>query len=217
MYKFYYLKYLFIILPGTMVGEWLLQEVPPQKSTLQNTGIFFVGLLIIAVNLICLYKRMLHLNLALSTVLAALLAWLVAVHKPGLYSKLWQAGTYMLLLGLVIEPWEGGIKKDPSTYSYYFVTSGLACYLLLAFMASQQLWWAKKIIGYLANNGKSPMVAYVAGTLLVTPLLVITGLKASLDAMATGPWTGLWKGIIFTGIVSLITYVFTRQKWFWKS
>lgn len=217
MYKFYYLKYLFIILPGTVVGEWLLQEAPPKKSTLQNTGILLVGLLIIAVNLVCLYERMLLLNLALSAVLAALLAWLVAVHKPGLYSKLWQAGTYLLLLGLVIEPWEGGIKKDPSTYSYYFVTAGLACYLLLACMAGQQLWGAKKIIGYLANNGKSPMVAYVAGTLLVTPLLVITGLKTPLDSLATGPWAGLWKGIIFTGIVSLITYVFTRQKWFWKS
>ena len=43
----------------------------------------------------------------------------------GYWYKLFRAGTYLILLGLAFEAYEGGIRKDPSTYSYYFLASGL--------------------------------------------------------------------------------------------
>ena len=41
-----------------------------------------------------------------------------------LWRKLFNAGAYLLLLGLCFEPFQDGIKKDPTTFSYFFVTSG---------------------------------------------------------------------------------------------
>jgi hypothetical protein len=51
--------------------------------------------------------------------------------------KFWSAGFYLVLLGLFFEAYESGIKKDASTYSYYFVTSGLAFFMLIGFYGLQ--------------------------------------------------------------------------------
>ena len=49
------------------------------------------------------------------------------------WRKLFVAGAYLLMLGLFFEAYEGGIRKDDSTYSYYFVTAGLAFMAMIAF------------------------------------------------------------------------------------
>jgi predicted acyltransferase len=131
--------------------------------------------------------------------------------------RLFNAGVYLLLLGLTFEAWEGGIKKDPSTYSYYFVTTGLAFFMLIGLYGLQELRQTKFIIEYLSLNGRNPMVAYVAGSLLLLPLLNLTGGIRVLESMNTDPWTGFLRGVLFTGIVSLITIYFTQKKWFWKT
>ncbi len=38
---------------------------------------------------------------------------------------IFQWGVSWLLLGLVFKPYEGGIKKDHATVSYYFLITGL--------------------------------------------------------------------------------------------
>jgi len=131
--------------------------------------------------------------------------------------RLVQAGTYLLLLGLCFEAYEGGIKKDSSTYSYYFVTSGLAFFALVFFELALRQMWLRRVTNYLSLNGQNPMIAYVAGALLVTPLLVITHTKAYLDALQINAWAGFLKGIIFTTLVSLITVFCTQRKWFWRT
>jgi predicted acyltransferase len=137
--------------------------------------------------------------------------------KENLYKQLANAGTYLLLLGLFFETYEGGIKKDSSTYSYYFVTGGLAFFSLLMFDVLSKKKYASYISRYLSLNGKNPMVAYVAGNLLLLPLLNLTNTKQFWDTMNQNFFMGLMKGVIFTGIVSLITILFVKWKWFWKT
>ncbi|MET7000328.1 hypothetical protein [Chitinophaga defluvii] len=74
-----------------------------------------------------------------------------------------------MLLDLFFEAWEGGIKKDPSTFSYYFVTTGLAFMALLAFSILERYGYLRQLIYFLALNGKNPMVAYTAASLLGRP------------------------------------------------
>lgn len=88
------------------------------------------------------------------------------------------AGMYLLLHGLFFEAYEGGIKKDSSTYSYYFVTTGLAFYMMIWLYALGQYQSTKSILHYLAKNGRNPMVAYVAGNLLLTPRILQAPLQA---------------------------------------
>lgn len=134
-----------------------------------------------------------------------------------LLKKFFNAGACLLLLGLFFEAYEGGIHKDFSTYSYYFVTSGLAFFMLIGFYG---LWFSKvgdAIVNYLSLNGRNPMVAYVAGNLLLLPILHLTGAIKVFDGMNGNPWIGFLRGVLFTGIVSLVTIFFTKKGWFWKT
>ncbi|MFN4007770.1 MAG: DUF5009 domain-containing protein [Chitinophagaceae bacterium] len=216
LYKFYFLKYLFILIPGTFAGEWMLAAPTTNiDNTKHNSTILVSALSIIISNVWLLFTRELVLNLIISTILAFVLHHYTKART--LLHRLVQAGTYLLLLGLCFEAYEGGIKKDSSTYSYYFVTSGLAFFALVCFELALRQMWLRKAINYLALNGQNPMIAYVAGALLVTPLLAITNTKAYLDALQMNAWAGLLKGIIFTTLVSLITVFCTQRKWFWRT
>jgi len=185
LYKFYYLKYLFIILPGTLAGEWLLQVLNLAVTALLSLITFFV------------LKRSAAGNSTLQ--------------------RFFNAGVYLLLLGLFFEACEGGIKKDVSTYSYYFVTSGLAFFMLIGLYSLQYSKAGRVVVHYFGANGRNPMVAYMTGNLLLIPLLHLTGLMTVLNSLNTTAWGGLLRGIIFTGIVSLVTLLFVQRKWYWKT
>ncbi|WEK18059.1 MAG: DUF5009 domain-containing protein [Candidatus Pedobacter colombiensis] len=227
MYKLYYLKYLFIVLPGTFAGEWLLNRsaspiqdlIAGAKAKLLSVGALCWLLLIC--NVVCLYMRWLVPNLLLTGALSLLLLQRLKGLNEGsdktFFTKLANAGVYLLILGLFFEAFEGGIKKDISTFSYYFVNTGLAFLVLLSFTIFERLGYFSAIITYLGNNGKNPMVAYTAGNLFLIPLLKLTGTDVYLDSVASLPAGGFLRGLIFTGVVSLITLYCTRAKLFWKT
>ena len=223
LYKFYFLKYLFLIVPGTLAGEWMVQAMGAQeeRGSTKPTNENLLALLaaaILLLNLYGLFTRALVWNVIGTALLCAGAFYLVRSLQPDhLYRRLTQAGTYALLLGLCLEAYEGGIKKDPSTYSYYFVTGGLAFFMLIIFSVLAKRSNLAFVSHYFALNGKNPMVAYVAGNLLLLPLLQLTATKQYLDMLNGNAWLGFLKGVIFTGIVSLITLFFVKRKWFWKT
>ncbi len=226
LYKFYFLKYLFIIIPGTFAGEWLIlfrenAGMQTQDINKKNIrGIGWLALVLVISNTTLLFGRHLLINLGLTLAILAAIYFLIkemGEENHPLINHFFKAGAYLLMLGLFFEAFEGGIKKDHSTYSYYFVTSGLAFFMLIGFNA-----WSLSRIGasintFLSLNGRNPMVAYIAGGLLLTPLLHLTGVIAFFNHMNSNAWLGFLKGVLFTGIVSLITIYFTKKGWFWKT
>ena len=219
MYQFYYLKYLFIIIPGTFAGEWMMGNNAPviKKSSINLVAIGSCCLLLIIGNLYFLYSRQLLLNLASSLLLIGCLWLLLSRTNSPLLKKYLLAGLFLLFLGLLLEPTQGGIKKDPSTFSYYFVTTGLAFFMLILFSIAQEVPIGKTVIRYLSLNGKNPMLAYVAGALVVTPLLYFTQTQSLLNQLNQDAFSGFLKGVIFTLGVSLITILCTKKRWFWKT
>jgi len=220
LYRFYFLKYLFIIIPGTIAGEWMLAEnqQSDNKPEVKQTGIAVLLVLIILVNLVTLYSRMLLPGFIATIVLCSIVYALMRKRSRGdFYYKMTAAGTYLLLLGLFFEAYEGGIKKDPSTYSYYFVTAGMAFYSIVIFSVMRFRKIPGAVTHYLALNGQNPMVAYVAGSLVVLPLMELSGIKPYWDSMQQNALMGLLKGLVFTATVSAITLFFVRMKWYWKS
>ena len=230
LYQFYFLKYLFIVIPGTLAGEYFIQAslsntktftVPVAKEAPQK--IWLIGSLafaIVASNTILLFGRFLLLNLAVTIILLVAIYVLqkkYVSHQRTLLFQFFNAGCYLLLLGLCFEAYEAGIKKDSSTYSYYFVTSGLAFFMLIGFSTLQYSKMGNVVLNYISLIGKNPMVAYIAGNLLVQPLLHITTANLLMDALNANAYLGFLKGIIFTSIVSLITIFFTKRGWFWKT
>lgn len=226
MYKFYYLKYLFIIIPGTLAGEWMLKDGEnsgPQegmKTRIHSWWIPALSLSVVILNVVCLFHRYLLINLFCSLAIIIVLHFLSKtkeVRDMKMIKHFFTAGAYLLLLGLFFEGFEGGVKKDPSTYSYYFITAGLAFFTLLIFNGLQVAKSMKHVIGFLAMNGRNPMVAYVTGNLLLIPLLHLSGTMPVFMAMDENVIAGFIKGCLFTGIVSMVTVFTVKRKWFWKT
>lgn len=227
MYQFAYLKYLFIIIPGTIAGEYLydwLQHrtntVTPARSEQKRTPfILLLSIGIIVLNVYALYMRYLILNLTGTTLLLTGLYFLLrnGSNNTAYWRKLWVAGTYMLLLGLFFEAYEGGIRKDHATYSYYFVTCGLAFMAMIAFSILCDVYRWKALTRPLEMAGQNPMIAYVAPQLVVLPLLHLTGISEYLSLLEQDAWCGFLRGVIVTVLAVLIAIGCTRLKWFWRT
>jgi len=225
IYQFNYLKYLFIVIPGTFAGDWLLSyqkidfKIIPQKKILAFIAI--INVLILVLNLWGLFSRYLAINLVLNVVLMGMQFYLInrlkAKAQKSFYIKFLSAGIYLLILGLFFEAFEGGIKKDNATFSYYFVTAGLSFLTLLSFIIIEQLQVFKPFLNFFAANGKNPMIAYTAGALFIMPLLQLTQTQQYLNLLNYNWATGFLKGLIFTALVSIVTLFFTRIKLFWKT
>lgn len=220
IYQFYFLKYLFIIIPGTLAGDWMMRNKKSPPVQTENTSkdllLPIITFLLIGLNLWLLFARHLTLNWVLNLTIGSCLIYL----SSGVFSRfklIIKAGVYLLWLGLAFEAYEGGIKKDHSTYSYYFVCSGLAFLLMAAFAVMQKMKGSKITIKFLANIGQNPLVAYVSGALIIVPLFGFTNLLTYWDSMNANAFMGFLKGVIYTGLVSILTVLFTKRKWFWKS
>lgn len=227
LYKFYFLKYLFVVLPGTFAGEWMLHsgwdQLGSDRKTKRYAYVAVVQLLLCGLLFLLFYRtHPLALQGAGTWVLLGCCAlwlfygWGLGTENPSLAAII-KTGLFMLLLGLALEPFEGGIKKDPSTFSYYFVCSGLAFLLLPALSMLFSFSLLQPVLHLLAAAGKNPMLAYVAGSLLVLPLLSLTGLKPYWEGLVHTPWQGLLKGLLFTTAVLLMTHFSVKKKWFWKT
>lgn len=178
-------------------------------------------LLLLAVNLWGLYVRALTANLLLTLLAGGAAAWLLRRPRTALQeilSALFATGLFWLLLGLVFEPLEGGIKKDPATVSYFFVTAGMASHvLLLATLLFESLHGRA---GLLVRCGENPMIAYTAAGYVVVPLLFIEeqwGFSMPWIWGAGGCGAGIARGVVITLLAMLLTSAFTRRRLFWRT
>jgi len=231
MYQFTYLKYLFIVIPGAYAGEFLMNWMKSQKESMDTEEmktkdkrksiilVFFIPIIIIS-NLYFLYTRQVVTNLFV-TVAILLYGHFILKQQNGNTRKLWQdlfhVGAMLLLLGLCFESYQGGIKKDPPSYSYFFVTSGLAFLALLFFNILCDFYGFMRSTKFLIMSGQNPMIAYVAGDLLIMPLFGLLGITPLLQYFNINPEMGFLRGVILTSLSVLVTMFFTRIKWFWRT
>ena len=225
-----YLKYLFIVIPGAFAGEILVKWLSDRKGYVNEHGLItpsniqawvtlMITFAIVIVNLYCLYMRYMGLNIILNTLLL-MGGWLTLRHLTGygsLWRKLFIMGGFMILMGLAIEPFEGGIKKDPVTFSYLFTTSGLSFMTLIFFSVICDFFRCHKGTAFLVMSGQNPMVAYVADNLLIFPILFLCGLCDYFAVFSSSPWLGFLQGVIITSIAVLVTMFFTKIKFLWRT
>jgi predicted acyltransferase len=229
--QLYYLQYLNIVIPGMIAGdlilEWTRQLRPagPLRDTsswsLQRyvlIGALMTGLVLFL--LIGLKARWL-MSVTLGGFTLCFIAWKL-VQNPlndteRLYHKLFLWAAYWLVLGLVFEPYEGGIKKDHPTMSYYFITSGMAICVYIAFSILIDVFQQKKWLRLLIDNGQNPMIAYAGINNFIIPVLALTGASTLLADFVTTPWRGFWRGAIITLLLALTVSFLTRRKIFWRT
>ncbi|MCX7717865.1 MAG: DUF5009 domain-containing protein [Candidatus Sumerlaeaceae bacterium] len=222
-------KYLFIVIPGMIAGEeleaWMRQrgsasDGPLPLSRLRLWLVASLAAMIVLVNLVGLQARWVEATVCLNAALcgAGCLLLRPAAGATGrLIRTVFLWGVFWLMLGMVLEPYQGGIKKDHATLSYYFVTSGLACIVLVGFTVFGDVLGCRRWLALLSDNGQNPMMAYVGNAFFIAPLLGLTGLGALLTRITPGPWPGALRGLIITLLVGLMVMVFTRLRVFWRT
>ena len=224
IYKFYFLKYLFILIPGTIAGDWLLKFKDIDPLEVKKDSVFkIVGLILfitIISNVFFLFTRQLTINL-ISTIILLMIAksymHKLSISNKALIEKFFYAGAFSLFLGLSFEAYEGGIKKDFSTYSYYFVTVGLAFYGFIILSIIQGTGIGKRVHQFLVLAGQNPMMAYVTGSLFLIPIMNLTGIISYWDNMNSSFLLGFLKGFLFTLAACGFTIPFTKKGMTWKS
>jgi len=226
IYQLYYLQYLFIVIPGTIIGDFLVEwqstrAVNPALPAVRikiNTQALLLPVIVLLL-LVGLQTRW----LVGTTILALALgvAGLCLVCQPRtdtdkFLQTLFHWGFYWLVLGLIFEPFEGGIKKDHPTLSYYFVTTGLSIFILQMFFILIDL-FRKPWFNLLVLNGQNPMLAYVGFANFIWPVLALTGLEPVILRWTTAPWSGFLRGLAYTLILGWLTAFITQRKIFWRT
>lgn len=223
-YQFGFLKYLNIIIPGTILGDLLIQtkeESYMSENSSHKKYLLFIGLTLIVANLYGLFTRELLFTFIANIVLCGGGIWIVAKLDTGkevLLKKLFYWGTFWLFLGLAFEPLAGGIKKDPSSFSYWFLTSGLAFFTYIVCEIITTYKPENTLFKYIIRAGQNPMVAYVAASFVVLPLLYFTRISFVLDQLREiNIYLGIVKSIIVTLGVVFLTSFTVKKRWFWKT
>ena len=198
LYDFTWYKFLFIVIPGTIVGDMLcrtMNQTTPAPDTNKigsKTYLLLSACMagIIAVVLVGMqcYGRVL-LDLGSIRLITPWATWLGVVPLIGLGAVvIWKAresihplitglfgwGSLWLLLGLIADPFEVGITKGPpATLSYYFIALATSILLLGALTIWIDVIGCKRLFSLFVLNGQNPMLAYVGIHNLIEPIIAL--------------------------------------------
>lgn len=229
LFQFEFLKYLCVVLSGTIIGD-MIHKAMTQKPNVAisrtdtDTALIHIGVIVMMLTTIVvlmwgLFVREVETAVYTGAVLC-IITWIMLLTMQSkqsyLYRKIYLAAMAMLLIGLITEPMEGGIKKDPATISYFFVTSAMAAMTLLIAMILEMRFGRR--FKALEACGANPMFAYVAAGHLLTPVLTLCCLIEPLNEFCwEGPWLAFSRGVLFAILVIAVTYPLTRKNYYWKS
>jgi len=224
-----FLKYLFVVIPGTIAGDMIvkmmnLKSDDPKENFSSYSGLSVLLAILMAgftlVSLVTLYNRWVWEGFTVGLLMLAI-SWYILRDMNGNYfailKQLFLWGAFWFVLGFLLEPFEGGIKKDHSTMSYYFLTSGLALFFIIFSSVIIDFFSKRAWMGLLIDSGQNPMIAYAGGGNLITPILGLLGIEALMAQYFTTPFLGFLKGLIVTLALAYIVKLFTRYKVFWRS
>lgn len=217
-FKWEYLQYLLIAIPGSVVGDVLLENFRRGKEgTFDRRSAWagFIALAAMVFQLWGLYTRNVAADLVVSIILAACFAALTWKRKDNL-TITGNLGFIFLIAGIVFDPVDGGITKDYCNLSYLFTTCGMAALTNSFFIMLEGNF--KKGCRILVMTGQNPIIAYTVTSFLIIPVMSLCGIMDGLSALTVGSvFWGMAQGIILTALMTAVTCLFTKAQVFWRS
>lgn len=223
LWDFTWLKYLWCVIPGTIVGDLLLRGIGAGNAgtwSRRDTWIFTGVLLAMTVGL---FAGLRHYGFPRDAVFFFRTPWLVLLtgllpaialvilmflcrettSKTLLQVFVWGMVLVGVGLALALMPGSGpngfferGISKGPpSTLSWYLLSTGLAILWLMVFIAWIDLRQAWGL-GLLAANGQNPMLAYLGIRNLLAPLVALPLLAPFADSLGADSLDGLFNRLL---------------------
>lgn len=216
-----------VVIPGTIAGDLLLRWMKTSHNDSSATmywsnarigGLAFVCAVLTPIVVVGLYNRWVveTAEIVLGFIAGgAVLTWDPKTEGEKVVQKLFVWSALWLLVGLVLEPFEGGIHKEPDTLSYYFTVMGLAGMLLVSFFGVVDLMRKRRIFGPLIDVGHNPLLTYVLFSVFMGSLLeLITPLRGVLEG---SPAQSILRSLIETAVVVLIVRWASRRRIFWRT
>lgn len=213
-----WLQYLLIALPGSIVGDMILNHSRSGETLKVDRRGVAAGILAfvaVLVQLWGLFTRNVLADFCISAVLASAFVALTWKQR-NVYSCVAWAGFALMILGIALDPVDGGITKDYCNLSYVFTTGGMAALVTAVLLLLEMRFGVK--CSFVAGVGQNPMLAYTVTNFLIGPILALTGVLPMLYSVSEGsPLWGVLQGVIITLLMMSVTYLFTRLKLFWRS
>lgn len=216
--------YLILLIPSTIIGEWIAERLKSPKNFTEQVGVhqwkhvFFTLAFILTVWLVlALFSRWMIAVYIVTPVLLGCMYWIASKHIPT-YKKEISLAAYLILIGLLLEPVEGGIRKDYVTASYLLITGGMATCLLLFFEYLSAYFAHSKLVKIVEGAGSNPLMAYVMSTWFAFPLLHISffiGLYNLLNPEGY-PWIGVLRATCLVMLLMLFVNWLVKKKIVWR-
>ncbi|MCR9133237.1 MAG: DUF5009 domain-containing protein [bacterium] len=220
LFRVSFLEYLIIVLAGSIVGDWLQSSVEKRndhlKSESKSKSLLSLSIvfLIVVMSLIGLFARWEFETIVIQSVLVIALFTIKKANPTEREITILSAA--LLIIGMLMEPFEGGVKKDPTTISYLFISAGLSGSLLLFCMDLLKV-VPTKSLSWLIDSGQNPMVAYVLPTIFLFPVFGLLDVHDWINYLNANEWTGLLKGLIYTTLAMIITSMLTKRGFILKT
>lgn len=225
-----YLQYLCIALPGTIVGdvilkwsradarEWRYATAVPW-GPYRAAALAAVLMLLAPAVLTGVQTRYVDETIVIVAVLsgaALALSWRHALAVESAVAVMIRWGAAWLLLGLLLDPIEGGTQKTPATLAWMFQSLGVGVMLVAAFTIVIDI-LAKRWLQLLVDNGQNPMMAYVGYAMLVLPILGLSGVKGYVESLEPPPWIAFGWGVLSMLLVAWVVRWCTRRRLYWRT
>lgn len=227
LFKSDYWLYLFIVVPGTIIGEilttWQLQST---RDEIQKHPYLYSRLLTLLVftslALIFFLVDLMGVKVWLLTFLGLL--WLVfgalILFRPQTATerelrRIYYWGGYWLILALILRPFAKAFPPIRQALSYYFLITGLAILLLVILIVVLEILQQEKL-RFLVSLGENSLLAFTAPNFLLLPLLNLTRVHQLLLTLNFQPWWAFIRGLIYTFLLIITVTFFNRKKLFWR-
>jgi predicted acyltransferase len=124
----------------------------------------------------------------------------------------------ILIMGYFLDPFQGGVKKDHATLSYFFITSGLATLWVIAFHHYAPTLLISKVLKPIELVGQNALMAYLMAGFLIVPLMNLTHFSDLFIAPTPDKVAlfGVVKAALITASVVGLTAFLSKRKIFWK-
>jgi predicted acyltransferase len=215
-----------VVVPGTIMGDIILRwmrssdEAGPEGawSRLRVGGLTLLTLAFTPLVTVGMYNRWVGLTTMLCAALIVGGAFLV--HAPGNATErmmrslfIWAAA--WLMIGLFLDPFEGGIRKVPDTLSYFFTITGTTSMLLVALTAIVDALKRRQWVSLLIDLGHNPLMLYVMYTILINSILELIPPMRGLLRASFGE--AMVRSVLSVALVALIVRYMSRKRIYWRT
>ena len=233
IYEPWYIELLVIAIPGLIAGDllrdWLRDkdavdtpELAGQRRTRHRprfAAAAILGFAVMPVLLVGLYQRWLPMTTFVAIGLVALGAVVLEPLRKTPQRRLTWIGAWagaLIVIGMLLEPLEGGIKKDPQTLGFLVLSAGIFFAALLAATIILDVMRGplRHIATPIVVAGQNAMLAYVLFMLFYNPLAYLIGIG---DALTATPGQAYARGALYTALVLATLWAATRKRFVWRA